>query len=463
MKKTKLSKVILCVFAILLGYSNSYGQRVPTTMPTQTQQAAQKPTQPQPNVINKDVTQKAQTQTQYNIIDNDQDGIDDREEQRLLEKFRPYYKFSKQGKLNLPKSSINPGFTEEHRPADVLWFIRRSRVIDSDNENNKSSIVPQNTLAGDPSKVLFSPSDILTKPYVLTNYHIDPLTDVPLVSGKDPARSGADWNEVMQKRNIGLYGHVVPIKLKRKSRPDDGALDYDRNRILSNSDVGEIFYKIEYWQFFGYNNCYCPDAYNHEGDWITMQLIYNPHGGTVDSIETVLYYEHGQLEIRFDMAKGKGPIPVSFSNISNRFIEYHGANYRKPCFCDTKAIKTDYINQVCSNNTIIFCEDPATHRYTHPVAYIEVGSHEPWPTSDGWFTGCPNHDGDDTEHSFLTLTPPNLGEIEHPLNYSGNLEVLHFNGSWGAKNGGARGPCAHTQWTWPASSSVRWLLKDLSD
>lgn len=52
------------------------------------------------------------------ITDNDHDGIDDLEENRLIEKFRPYYKFT-----------LNNGRQEDYRPVDALEFVRNSTLI----------------------------------------------------------------------------------------------------------------------------------------------------------------------------------------------------------------------------------------------------------------------------------------------------------------------------------------------
>ena len=372
------------------------------------------------------------------LVDTDQDGLDDREEQRLLEKFRPYYKFSKQN-----------GNADNYRPADVLWYIKQSELLTTEQES-ESPIIPNNVLSSNTSAIIFNQpegkgSDIKFNA-ISTQYHVNPLND-------GPGREGADWSSVMYYKNIGLYGHVVPIKLEA----NNGVLKYDRFKIPNGYDVGDSFLKIEYWQFFGFNDGNNGDAGMHEGDWITVQLIYNPRSAAVES---VFYYEHGKLEIRFDMFGSKGPFPVSYPGVPERFAEYQGYNYGGPCYADVGAINTDWISKNCSNIAIRFCEDPVTRQFTHPVVYIENGGHEPWPMWTGYFAGVSNHNGDDYEHSFLTSTPPNLGEVESPsLNTPGAFEIIRFNGSWGAKNGGARGPSLHKQWTWPASSSIRWLIK----
>ncbi len=372
------------------------------------------------------------------LVDEDKDGLDDGEEQRLLNQFRPYYKFS-----------LQDGDADKYRPTDVLWYIRNSEILTTEDEG-ASPIRDNNMLANRTSAIVFDNGSMdgptplgasdISKQFKSTQYHVNPLND-------KPGRVGAEWREVLQERNIGLYGHVVPIKLVS----ENGVLKYDRFHVAQESDPGETFYKIEYWQFFGYNACHNCPTFDHEGDWITVQLLYNP---TTASMESVFYYMHGALEIRFDMKDSKGPFPVTYPGAAEKFMEYQGNHYKYPCYVDAKIVKGDIVNSVCSNNFIRFCEDVPTQQFTHPVVYIENGSHEPWPTWEGFFAAVPNHNGDDFDHSFLTSTPGNLGEVEHPLKTPGAYEILTFNGRWGAKNDGAKGPSLHTQWTWPAVTAT---------
>ena len=106
--------------------------------------------------------------------------------------------------------------------------------------------------------------------------------------------------------------------------------------------------------------------------------------------------------------------------------------------------------------------DPQSGQYTHPVVYIEYGSHEFWPSQFWDFYLAPAHDGN--SYSFLTNTPPNLGEVENllPEAWDRANVILRYNGKWGAYShwpgDPPQGPPRHDQWTYPASSSVRWQL-----
>lgn len=314
--------------------------------------------------------------------DKDEDGIPDYVENRLLEKFRPYYKFSMSGPLNIPANS-----TDEYRPTDALWYIQQSELLKSSNENDDPTI-SNSTLAGEPRKIILADgSTDITVHKKSTGYYINPIGDV--------GRNGADWNEVMGRGNVGLYGHVVPIFLKPNEQ-------YDFHKIPNAADPAatDSFYKIEYWQFFGFNEGHNGPEGQHEGDWITVQLLYNPRGSVnEDSIESVYYYEHGDLEIKFVMPSSAYSFPNPMPPATQQFIHFRGRNYGNTCRYP------DLVDN-CMNNTIIFAQDMVSKRFTHPVVYIENGGHEPWPTKDGWYIGVANHNGDDMAHAFLTSPPP---------------------------------------------------------
>ncbi|MEI9809615.1 MAG: hypothetical protein WDO16_18115 [Bacteroidota bacterium] len=76
----------------------------------------------------------------------------------------------------------------------------------------------------------------------------------------------------------------------------------------------------------------------------------------------------------------------------------------------------------------------------------------------------------ETSYSFLTVFRLNLGEVEYPGTLPGNrgieaMIITRFNGYWGSYGGPPTGPSMHYQWTWPASSSIRWQMNgdDLTD
>jgi hypothetical protein len=379
----------------------------------------------------------------FTMVDKDADGIDDDVEARLIEKYRPYYKFT-----------LRDGRSDDFRPVDALAFVKQSTLIyynsipDPKNLNAKSGEVlldqldmdnhPEKSVSNGPWLQDRGAPSVVDNPSS-TSYFLNPSTAII---------PGADWQEIRSQGNIGLYAHVVKLRFA------NGSYEYDRHTIQSGENVGDkIFYKVEYWQFYAFNDGRGGIATQHEGDWTTVQLIINPQGGVnEDSIESVYYYDHGELEIMFRMPSVQFAHDHPMEPLTDHFVDYRGRNFGNGC-------RYPDATDNCNNNTIIFAQDPSTQRFTHPVVYIENGGHEPWPTNEGFYDGASGHAGDDPEHSYLTTTPPNLGEVNGPMDIPGALQVLLFNGSWGAKNGGARGPSLHWQWTWPENSATRWLIK----
>jgi hypothetical protein len=372
-------------------------------------------------------------------VDADHDGLDDHEEHRLLQTYRPYFKFS------------TDGAQEHYNPADVLWYITQSELLPGGDESD-AAILSNATLAANPFALLSahvqnhgrfctqSPSGAwtcdsdLTKNPRQTEYAVNPLESVGNQGG-DPGRHGdPDWSDIKTKGNVGLYGHVVP-------------------------DNAQHLIKIEYWQFFGYNNANQPASIaDHEGDWTTVQLLFDPN---TKKIVAVTMYAHG-YEMRFDLGDIQ-PIQIN-DNGGLSVAEYRGAGY------DISNINMRHLPTGparMQQNLLRIYTGPNGNEF-HPVVYSEYGAHEFWPSEHWVFIEviggidyyAPSHNG--RSYSYLTATPPNLGEVEHPLAETPAASIiLRYNGRWGAfskRNGTPQGPPLHNQWLWPADSSIRWQL-----
>jgi hypothetical protein len=375
--------------------------------------------------------------------DIDCDGIPDAVEQTLLETYRPYLRFS-----------IDHGSGETFRPTDVGLYLNTSDIHSSESQDN-DTILSRQALMQNPLLLLFISKDgqfsnIETCP-AKTNFYVNP--------NNDAGRPGNPWDEVLAAKNIGLYGHVTPICLGSSNQ-------YDRTKIVTASDCASLvlFYKIEYWQFFGFNsNDIIFNAGDHEGDWDTIQIIYRP-GVTLDSgqISTVLYYAHGK-EMAFDMSSQIGSSLMENGSV----LELQGNQYNMP----VPDLSETGAEAAARNHVLRLFKDPSTGQFTHPLVFVERGGHEFWPSPFWGYIGTQKHGGDDTEHSYLTETPPNLGEVEHPMSeYSLTDEILHYNGYWGAysvsippwlNTSPPPGPTLHYEWAWPWTSSIRPILQGL--
>jgi hypothetical protein len=358
------------------------------------------------------------------LTDDDHDMLDDNIEKRLLEKFRPFLKFS----------SGDDG-KEDFRPVDALYYIRNSGVCED---------IPgwdDDQLSSDPNSLLLissrrNPSSDLRKNLTKTDYHLSP---------NDDARHGNSWGEILINKNFGLFGHVVPVLL-------DNVSGYVRQAQYKGCPAGStLFYKIEYWQLFGFNNSeQLFGIGNHEGDWETVQLLVE--AGT-EKIKMVFHYAHGK-EIRFNLAAALTNKVTTDQN-GLVVLELTGTNFTlHPADMDINDDARD-TDQGQNDNIVRFTGEGLTH----PVVYLEHGSHEFFP-SENWRFGknqygkryfAPNHQGDQAE-SYLAGTPPNLGEVGFPLAESPAAElILYYNGIWGCDenyNPPPPGPTLHYEWTY---------------
>lgn len=368
-------------------------------------------------------------------VDIDQDNLSDKTEHDLLQRFSPYLLFS------------NDNGDEFYNPTSVYDYIRQSRLLNSTEENDRNAVIMQNNqLFYYPESILFTEpagtaSSLLVNKQV-TRRFIDPT---------DQARKGKSWGECLNERNVGLYGHVVPYK---QSAPQTDFVNFQ-------VDPAKTYYKIEYWQFFGYNglqNSLIDKFASHEGDWTTVQLLYCRE---TDAVVKAFFYSHG-LEFVYDMS-----LTQHIANIEdNSMKEYRGPNFRYNPDIEFVGINFKPTGDFwkTQNNVVRFYKDPDTGLYEHPVVYIEKGSHEFYPSPYWKYYGAPNHNGN--SHRYLSRNIPNLGEVEQPLSECLEAKlILQFNGYWGAQsahnNEPGPGPSLHRQWLWPPSSSIRWLLKDL--
>ncbi|MEO6315063.1 MAG: hypothetical protein ABIU63_07605 [Chitinophagaceae bacterium] len=385
--------------------------------------------------------------------DNDQDGIPDALERQLLERFRPFFKFS------------NDGGDDNFRPADIWWYLTKSEMLTNGDENS-SACISNRSLASNPLVLLFDKnapcakfkSDDITQNPTQTGYHINPVNNVN-GEGNDPGRHGNDWNTVKASKRTGLYGHVTSIRLSSR-------FVFSFDQINNGSLTGNRFYKIEYWQFFGYNSANkTGDIGDHEGDWASVQLIYDP---TANLVRSIFHFAHGLL-FRFDLTPANTARIQLARTPAGMVKEFDGVNFTgqdlELSHLVLGGIPPKIVvdqNQVAraQNNMVRVLQDGSTKEFSHPVVYIENGTHEFFPTEKWKYYGAPNHNGE--SFNYLTNTPPNLGEAEFPLNEDRAAQViLKFNGFWGTYgkyNDPPLGPILHKNWLWPATSSVRWLI-----
>jgi hypothetical protein len=388
--------------------------------------------------------------------DGDADGIPDAVERALLARFTPFLRFSDR---NGP---------DGYRPMDALNYVRWSE-LQTVGDEGEGVIITNARLSTDPNALLGEngESDVtITPQFRKGDRYLNPLKDVPQPDG-DWARHGWAWPDVLATRNVGLYGHVVPfratppqtapLRCLQSGRPLREADDWVQCGVDRGSATARTYYKVEYWQFFGYSDSAQGfDIADHEADWCTVQVLFDPEA---DTLLQVHHSFHGR-NAGFDLRAAVDVVDLDGGDVR----EYRGLNFpREVGLTWHEGPAADVKNEIgrarSQQNVVRLKRDAATGRYEHPVVYVEHGAHEFWPTEAWAFDDAPNHDGDDADHSYLAAPPPNLGEVEAPLAEVAEARlVLRYNGRWGAfshKNDPPQGPALHNQWTWPEGSKLR--------
>ncbi len=348
--------------------------------------------------------------------DKDQDGIPDKIEEELLRRFRPYYKFSeKRHELTIL------GFVtlkENYRPTDPIWqqMIYAELRTDDWRPGHEPAIVDTGHLDSDGNP------DNLIEPLNLLNYcngDIDLLKfhhkTSYCLNMADDKRGGPEWDDAI-KYAPGLYGHVVP----------------------ADDDTGH--YKIEYWQYFAYSGTDIAFGLaDHEGDWCTVQLWYDPN---TDKLAKTSHFHHGdETSFYFTEDTVRRNIVIDAVNMVEYSNQNGGTTHRVRFYIDDEGNE-------------------------HVVVYIERDGHEFWPTEEGDEFGANEHNGKGA--SYLTAYDParplNLGEVENWLSDDARI-IMCFNGHWGCwhewpGNNPPPGPALHKEWTWPKGSVLRKAIRD---
>ena len=370
----------------------------------------------------KNITRKCNKKIYNTFIDKDKDGIDDRLELNLLKQFRPYYKFTK---------------GENYPPTDAVYQIRYAQLLKKSwieslpkpNIEKKCGRGEDNHIKP-PSRLLYCLNkklNLIRNP-TKTHYYLNLNDD----KRKDPGNGKkSDWKYAI-KYAPGLYGHVVK----------------EKENI-----------KIEYWQYFSYNGQDLHGA-DHEGDWASVQLWYNPNKKKI--IKTC-HWVHGK-GFCFNINRVKKIKKIKKDNKSF-FHKFIGENYGKNLSEFKIFGKSSRYPKNYQNYSIEFYIEKNRPKDLHIVIYIEKDGHEFWPFSAGSFEGANKHTGNGLSYltSFDTRNI-NLGELTNPFpnskldKFKKSKEIiLRFNGYWGGwhhiGNNPPVGPTLHCQWTFPKSES----------
>lgn len=399
------------------------------------------------------------------FVDSDGDGIPDTKEAMLINRFAPYVRFTK---------------GEENRPIDPLSFIEDSDLVMYGNftDSEDPVLIPNSILAKTPTAVQsyawgtsildsFVPSSDF-KSCVMDGTYKD--LNIAIRPSKDGWEGGAPWSESSNAHLVGMFAHVSPFKpnsaadlaancalqlpnCKNAAKPAACAVIPPSHYVSTCQHC----IKIEYYQLFGLNNTHEAGIANHEGDLSIITVVYD---SDKDAAVGISNWVHG-IEIRYDLTD-----PGSSCQIAGGQKICKGTNsgyqnlnlIRLGEVGDGKigAIKNYSQIAQAQNNLVFFNPDPSKADSTnlkdfeHPNVFVELGSHEFWPTRNWGVTGAPPHWGDDTEHTYLPQNIPNLGEIEHPAGDVGKVMVnyLGYFGATEGSNDSSPGASLHTTWNW---------------
>jgi hypothetical protein len=356
--------------------------------------------------------------------DRDEDGIADALEEELLRRYRPYYRFTKAN-----------GNEDDKRPSDPVDEIRHAQLAALEGDGDGAT-GPLDGCGRAGDQRLDPPSLIYScKPEASLEVSRAPSK---LCIRLDDKRTGGPSFEEAKTNATGLLGHVA-----------------------QDTVSGHPAYKIEYWQFFAFNNqdirVLGLGSYgDHAGDWTSVQLWFDR---TEHRLAKIVYLIHGKA-ITFNA-------PPSMPTCRDCTMQLRGAHFDTAVgnfFDDRDRAKYD-------DNQAEFYVD--ANGFKHVVAYIERGGHELWPGSWGRAViekgpikvGLNGHAGDGVSYLVPDVQdrPFNAGEVGRPLT-SDARTILSFNGYWGCTNdtdlaGPLRrspvGPALHCSWKFPSSGPVQ--------
>jgi hypothetical protein len=370
--------------------------------------------------------------------DLDLDGIPDALEDSLLARYRPYYRVS------------NDGGEEPERPTDPIWYIRHSTLL-KDGDENSTPVVASSALRAN-SEAIFTTttargSSNFQVQSCKTQYFLNPDNDYrPGFYNGD----GTDWQQIVSGGGLGLYGHV--------------ARDPDFPNL----------YRIEYWQFYGFNLANASLVANHEGDWEGITVIVDS-ADPLKYPDAVIHYVHGKA-IRFSSISQALKTQIAGRNATGTPPSYeytlaeigphivlHGSNWNQTFNSGLDVHNDGDLVKMQDSVLELYCtrlQNQLEYECTHPVVYVEWGTHASWPTPTWTFIAAPNHNGTGA-YQYLNAPPRNLGETWAPRGSTPGADIiLNYNGHWGAfsrslpgivDTSPPLGPALHSLWARPRS------------
>jgi hypothetical protein len=392
-------------------------------------------------------------------LDRDGDGIADSVEASLIERFSPLLRFTVE----------KDGGSDKYHPMDMIEYIRHSDLVV--HNDPAQIVVPNSILQTHPEKVVGGTINVLVD-YENNKCVQGSLRQVAAIQGQLDKHSdnnpdvgtydlGAEWSVVDSQKHVGMYAHVSPFMpgsaadlthFPTIARQQDNGQPVIPPSAYETICKTDRCFKLEYYQFFGFNQAWADLGYgNHQADLAILTEVYD---ATHDEILAVSHWAHG-IEMRYDLKSPKSLCTVDLDKISGEENTCRGENNK---FSDFNILSVNLVAgkshqdepQKAQNNQLSLAQDPTTNKFTHPVVFVEAGSHEFWPSSKWGAQYAPSHAGNDSFNHYIAQNIPNLGEIEHPLSQDAQT-ILWYNGFWGnwnKSNDVSPGPQFHASWNW---------------
>lgn len=299
----------------------------------------------------------------------------------LAYRFRPYLKFSKDGER------------EKYCPQTWRSLYNGSMLL----------------YTGRPVSVLETPANI-QRSYSVVLQHSDVRSSISdqvvLAPGsRGECGSGYSWPQVSYTGAV--YAHVSTAT---SSCPAQGPQDPN---IIN----------IEYWLLFGYNEVH--SLFGQADHAFDLASILVQYSAQQDRIVRVTYSAHGCVLMQYNLdgaacVQGTTSLSGLDVNGNSTSVQAQAIYIGNACARDSGC---SFGASLGSPNPVVYLvKDDQTGKFEHPAAFLEWGSHEPWPNASGDLFAMPKHGGDDA--SFIP-------SVLHILNSADDPPFIYFGGHYG--------------------------------
>jgi hypothetical protein len=302
--------------------------------------------------------------------------------QILAQRFRPYYKYSVEPLHG--QEQVRPISWQSFVHNSELWLDGKRLLAHDQMQGNGTQILGLvNSVSAGQVQSDVRPSRLKTHPYSL---HI-----------AESARPGDPWDQIINQ-GAGLYVQV--------------------------EEAGNNIVVLTYWSLYAYNSGTGGPAFDHDGDLAAVSLVYDR---TRDMLIRANFVMHGAVLEQYDL---QGPASVQNATLTG--INPNGTPTSVNAHVLNIAPDRRYQNgpswhSPSRPSDVYLVADPTSGKFEHLAVFVEWGTHEGWPNTNGSVTAAPQHNGKGV--SFLPAFVRFVGSVTT----RGGAEdpFFFFNGVWG--------------------------------